>query len=224
MNAPARVVPIEVVISRREVLRLLGVPQDRQPPERIGRLLDAALEEARALAHARGGYLVLPAARAGDLGLSVAGPEFVVGLVTAGGAIEERAAERMRAGEATRALLLDAAGSAAAEDAADRLCALIGAGTGLEVPAVPCRISPGYGSWPLSAQRDLFRVLPSAEVGVRLLPSLLMSPLKSVSFALPRFRVPSGSPEATGASAASTCARCGMKDCLHRKTGAAGKE
>jgi hypothetical protein len=45
-------------------------------------------------------------------------------------------------------------------------------------------MSPGrLEDWPLSAQRDLFRLLgdPQGEIGVRLMPSLWMTPSKSVS-------------------------------------------
>jgi cobalamin-dependent methionine synthase I len=51
----------------------------------------------------------------------VAAEGLVIGLVTAGPAIESRASELLAKGELTRAVLLDAAGSAAAEAAADEL-------------------------------------------------------------------------------------------------------
>lgn len=48
----------------------------------------------------------------------------------------------------------------------------------------PCRVSPGYGGWPLTAQRAVFARLPHEATGVRLLPSMLMVPQKSVTFAM----------------------------------------
>jgi len=110
----------------------------------------------------------------------------VLGLVTAGDGLERESAELARLGRSAEALLLDAAGSAAAEEAADRLCArVVGAAPALESPErVACRVSPGYGDWPLAAQPRLFDLLPHAEIGVELLPSLMMRPRKSISFAM----------------------------------------
>ncbi len=44
------------------------------------------------------------------------------------------------------------------------------------------RVSAGYGDIPLELQRDIFRVLePECKIGLYLTPSLLMSPMKSVT-------------------------------------------
>jgi len=94
----------------------------------------------------------------------------------------------LSAGDASGALLLDAIGSAAAEAAADALGSRIAGGAAVgdvgELALSPCRVSPGYGDWPLSAQEAIFARLPHGELGVRLLPSLLMVPRKSITFAL----------------------------------------
>ncbi len=43
------------------------------------------------------------------------------------------------------------------------------------------RFSAGYGDFPLSAQRDILRILEGNKIGVTLTDSLLMSPTKSVT-------------------------------------------
>ena len=43
------------------------------------------------------------------------------------------------------------------------------------------RFSPGYGDIPLEIQRDIFRILDCAKLGICLNESLLMSPTKSVT-------------------------------------------
>lgn len=43
------------------------------------------------------------------------------------------------------------------------------------------RFSPGYGDVPLHVQRDFFRLLPCAKIGVSLMDTLIMSPEKSVT-------------------------------------------
>ncbi len=189
-----------------EVHRLLGYPAGRVVPERVQSRLEALLAESRSLIEARGAHARFPVADAAAVQLTRPGPAhalggFALGLVTIGPGVETRAAAMLNAGDASGALLLDAIGSAAAEAAADALGSRIadgaaagerlaspdsgaGGGGGAEMALSPCRVSPGYGDWPLSAQEAIFARLPHGELGVRLLPSLLMVPRKSVTFAL----------------------------------------
>jgi len=217
---------LRVALRREGVLHFLGYPQDREPPAQTAALLETVLDEARRLVEARGAYRRLPAERSRDVGLDLVPAEgLVVGLVTAGPALEARASECLRAGDATSALLFDAAGSAAAEEAADRLGAVIVAELSGRNPAlaareaeqpgatapISCRISPGHGSWKLGAQEALFSLLPAAEVGVALAPSLLMEPRKSLSFAMWL------GADARPIAGLSGCARCGLPHCPYRK-------
>jgi hypothetical protein len=182
-----QVASLPIGLERGEVLHFLGYPEGRNPPPRVEALLAESLAEARGLVRARGVFLRYPAERAAEAGLPPArATTLVLGLVTAGGGIEGRVATLLGQGEAARALLLDAAGSAAAEEAADHLSALaLGESQShRSQDRVSCRISPGYGDWPLAAQTAVFRLLPHEEVGVSLLPSLMMVPRKSVSFAM----------------------------------------
>lgn len=181
--------PIE--LGRGEVLRFLGYPEGREPTPRVEAALGAALDAARLLVDARGSFRRLPAFRAADAGLApprggAPAAILVLGLVTAGEGLERESGERSAAGRVAEALLFDAAGSAAAEEAADRLCArAVGDAHALpDSTRVSCRVSPGYGDWPLAAQRLLFGLLPHDALGVELLPSLMMRPRKSVSFAM----------------------------------------
>jgi len=185
---PGAPIALPLELRREEVLHFLGYPEGRAPRTRVASALAASLLEARNLAAGRGVFLRLPAERAGDAGLPAprSGPpvaEVVLGLVTAGEGIERRGAELARQGRTAAALLLDAAGSAAAEEAADRLCARVVGDEGAH-ERLACRVSPGYGDWPLAAQRRFFALVPHAEVGIELLPSLMMRPRKSVSFAM----------------------------------------
>jgi len=52
--------------------------------------------------------------------------------------------------------------------------------------ALGMRAQPGQEGWPLEQQRQVFTILPAAEIGVRLTESCLMIPRKSVSFVIPR--------------------------------------
>jgi hypothetical protein len=187
-------VALEVALRPEEFLRFLGYGGSGHPSPSVARLLPETLDEARALLRPQGLFRVCPPSDAGSLGLSnEEGRPFALGLATIGEDLEAQVTARLREGESTRALLLDAAGSAAAEEAAEALERTIAAHEGWS-SATPAdaprdvrafrRFSPGYGKWPVTAQRPLFRLLPGDAAGITLLPSNLMVPRKSVSFAL----------------------------------------
>jgi hypothetical protein len=205
-------IALPATIRRDDVLGFLGYPPGRAPPPRTEALLTEVLEEARRLVTPRGAVVRLPAAGAQAVGLEplIDAAGLVLGLCTAGAAIEERAGA-LAATDPTRALLLDAAGSAAAEEAADRLGALaVGAGSEAS-GTISCRVSPGYARWPLSAQQHLFELLPHEAIGVRLLPTFLMVPRKSISFAMWL------GADARPLAGLSGCARCSLTTCRYRR-------
>jgi len=209
-------IDLAITIRHPDVLHFLGYPEGREPSGRLADRLDELLIEARALAEPRGCYRRLPVQCAADVGLEPMNAEgLVLGLVTVGSGIEDRAGRLVHAGDSVGALLLDAMGSAAVEEAADRLGVMV---TGAEIspdddaPALSCRASPGYGRWPLEAQTALFDHLPHAAVGVTLRPSLMMQPRKSISFAM--WLGAEGRPIA----GLSGCSRCLLTTCRYRRT------
>ena len=87
------------------------------------------------------------------------------------------------------AVILDAAGSAAIEEVCDNFCA------DLREELAPCdlteRFSPGYGDYPLSEQRAVFRLLDiTRRIGVSLSENGLMIPQKSVTALIGVSRAP----------------------------------
>lgn len=170
--------PAALVIEPREVARLSACG----PGDGVAEAIAAAIAEARTLCRPRGRCCRLadenvaalfpeptPVAeivRAGDRWAFVA---------TIGAELETRVREYFAAHAFLEAVLLDAAGSVAADGLAaqiERECALQNSSA---------RFSPGYCHWSLRGQEPLLATLASQEIGVTLLPSMLMSPLKSVS-------------------------------------------
>ncbi len=201
---------IPLTVRRADVLHFLGYPEDREPPSRIGSLLDATLEEARELVEGRGLHVHLPLREAGDVGLEpIEALGLVLGLVTVGPALEHKVSEHLASGALTQGLILDAAGSAAVEEAADRLGADI-TGEPASGP-VTCRLSPGYGRWGLEAQPALFSRLPHDTIGVQLSGDLVMHPHKSISFAMWL-----GASESLPVGVAG-CDRCSLRTCRYRR-------
>ncbi len=207
------IVSLSVAIARDLLLHFLEYPPDHQPPARIDQIAAAVLPEARSLVEARGCFLELPVARAAEVGLPPVDAEgLVIGLVTAGPAIEGRAGQLVKSGELTRGLIMDAAGSAAAEEAADRLSAhIVGEKSDEGAPPVSCRLSPGYGNWKLEAQREIFALLPHDELDVALNDSCLMTPRKSISFAM---WLGARGPIGTGIAG---CEGCAHPHCRYRR-------
>ena len=232
MSPPMNLVESSLTVARSEVLHFLGYPDGHEPRPRIADLLNECLAEARQLVRGRGVWTRLDPHEAPAIGLEpVAASGLVIGLVTAGAAIVAAASARMERGDATGALLLDACGSAAAEEAADRISAAIvaavsagvgdvgGAGSAAEATpvdagraaTVSCRISPGYGRWRLTSQEALFARLPYRAIGMHLEHSLLMVPRKSVSFAMWL------GADARPLAGLSGCARCELESCRYRR-------
>ena len=82
----------------------------------------------------------------------------------------------------TKALLLQAIGAERIEALCDVFCSEIEQEKEREGMRCTRRFSPGYGDFPLEAQRKIFSVLDCPrKIGLSLTESLLMSPTKSVT-------------------------------------------
>ena len=223
MSAVALTAPLH----REDLLHFLGYRGLGTPRARTDEALGSVLEEARALVAPRGIHRCVPPDCAQVLGLESRrrGTTLALGLVTIGFDLERRVTELIAQGETTRALLLDAAGSAAAEEAADDLERRIHGGAWRadrgHARRTARRVSPGYGTWPITAQRALFDLLPHGEIQVELLPSCLMTPRKSVSFAIwigEREARGAGPGDAAGSEGqVARCALCDMPTCPYRE-------
>ena len=212
----------EVEIPLREVMRLLG---RRGGPdggagglregaaareEHIERNIAGAIERAHDLLRTAGIYVI---GSGSDLrGSSVfEGLERVAYCVcTIGSALEEEATRLSDEGELLQAVLLDAAGSVAAEAVAEYMDGCIreeAAAMGLKTS---CRASPGYGDWDVREQAKIFRIVPAERIGVTLSESSMMIPRKSVSFAIHIDERPKR------LRSENSCRNCDQADCPYR--------
>ena len=112
-----------------------------------------------------------------------AGGVFLV--ATAGGEIERRTGALFAQGDPVRAIIMDAAGSAAAMNVFSQLVErVVGSLRAAGLKVGPCA-KPGTDAWDIEGQRAVFKAVPADMAGVRLLDSLLMSPQKSQSGLVP---------------------------------------
>jgi hypothetical protein len=105
--------------------------------------------------------------------------------VTIGQAINDKINELFEHQEFTLGIMLDSVASAAAEMAADAVernyFERLREQNRVANSAAVLRYGPGYCGWHVSGQKKLLEFLRPAEIGITLLDSFLMTPLKSIS-------------------------------------------
>ncbi len=181
-------------LEMTEIHRYLGYPRGTLPPSRIALRVEQLVRESELRLEPRGTFAIYSIARRqeGQLelgGMTILGEiaEFMAHadrvaafVVTVGERISRDATKARQGGDAFAALVTDAVGSWAAEAAADALMKKIECHLG-PTEALTLRYSPGYCGMEISEQAKLFRLVRADSAGVRLLPSMVMQPLKSIS-------------------------------------------
>lgn len=219
----------ELLIGRapaEEIRRQLGYPTHAEPGVRIADRIEAVAEVAAGTLRPVGAYAVYEVGTQTPRRIHIAGAtikgdvsrflgtvdRIAVVVATAGQGISQLAERYGRDGDSLGAWIADAIGSWAAEAAADavsdRLRVYAGPGE-----AVTLRYSPGYCGMAMTQQAVLFGLVDAEAAGVTLLPSMLMTPLKSVSGI-----VGIGLVAGLGAVASSSpCDVCGRVKCHMRR-------
>jgi cobalamin-dependent methionine synthase I len=210
---------IEYRLDPGEVLRLLGYVPGRRVPapavlSRVGEMTSEALDRIEP----RGCYTIQDLLEPPGSGPFRGAERVGYSVCTIGRALEERVAELTRADQPLRALILDAIGSAAVEAVADVVNAAICAEVGQRGVFTNRRISPGYRSWPIEGQAEIFALLPTRISGVSLKRTWFMEPRKSISAAV---SVGRGVPHSKYVS---ICAYCDLRDCAYRRRDADAAE
>ncbi len=102
-------------------------------------------------------------------------------ICTIGRALDERVRAHREAGRRFEMLMLDELGSWAVDQVRQQLyeglsCELAGRDWRTSSP-----LSPGEGVWSIREQRTIFKLLDADEIGVKLLPSYVIEPMKSLT-------------------------------------------
>jgi hypothetical protein len=130
-------------------------------------------------------------------------------LCTAGEEIGIRSRKAMNERDMLRGYVLDVIGSEMVEAAADLMQNNLGKSVESAGKKITNRYSPGYCGWDVAEQHKLFRLMPDNFCGIKLTPSALMDPVKSVSGIIGIGDNVKSNPYA--------CRMCDMKDCMYRK-------
>ena len=219
---------VELPISQidiDEIIRLSG-GGDPSTNKEIEKALQWAVDQAKVLIKGKGIYEIFPASSEstyisinhndndtvdfpypGNLGIS--GIEAAaVFVITIGNALEKEVESQFNSNNHLGGLFLDSAGSVAAEAIADRLAMIVSDSVKDNDWKTGYRISPGYCTWKMESQSDIFRMLLADKIGVELTDSMLMLPRKSISgiFFLGK-----------GLNPLNPCASCDRRNCKDRR-------
>jgi hypothetical protein len=208
-----------------EILRYLGCPAGKAPNAKILQRIEQAIDSARGVLRARGictTYRILSSTRrrlrlvSGD---AFTGPvreylgraqRIAVFLTTVGPGISWLAQNAMHKGDVLGGLVFNAIGSHIADamvrQIASDLSSRLAQGESITLP-----FSPGCCGIPLTQQRTIFRLLDASRLGVELLPTLQMKPVKSVSGF---FGIGAADVVKLGQN---PCDRCSLIDCQMRR-------
>jgi len=188
----------ELSIKPESIENKMGYYQSRAPgpfPSQIRK----SLLRASTLVEIRGGYRILNAVSlsSGDSKLKISDISFQVGKIianqlrgleaiavfvcTVGSKMSDLTKKLMAEDDLIQAYVLDTIGSETVERAMDRIQEELAASVKAQHRNITIRFSPGYCGWNVSAQHDLFSLLPKGFCGVTLTEAALMLPLKSLS-------------------------------------------
>ncbi len=207
-----------------EIYPYLGYPQGASPGSQIAERAKRLVEESMSCVEPRGTFSVYAVTERKKYSMCVGGvticgniaeymehaDRVAIYVVTVGDGISQRAIRFRQGDDAFAAWVVDALGSWAAEGAADALTELIQRHL-KDGEALTLRYSPGYCGMETSEQTKLFALVKADSVGVKLLPSLLMQPLKSISGLVGL------GPEEAITTYRSACDRCPQVGCHMRR-------
>jgi hypothetical protein len=204
---------IDLTIDNKEILRLLSHRKgnEKSSKSKLSNLIEEIKTFSKELLHPQGLFKVVDKEALKSEKYFEQTEKAALGLCTIGEELENKVRELNQKGELARAVVLDAIGSVAAENAADFVnlqicewCREKGWGTSQ-------RFSPGYDTWPLEGQKFIFSRLPAEKIKVRLNQSCMMIPRKSVSFAI---KIGEGF---RNVGKNRVCEICNLKSCPYRR-------
>jgi hypothetical protein len=188
---------VDIEIDKKQVYHYIGYDGDHKLSGRVSSLVDDYVKHAHQLVNPLYSYNIKDVEWArGSIAFiedSIIFKSRVIGqlleqcqqvaifIVTIGKYLEETAWKLARDGLILQATILDAIGSDAVEQAANRVQDIIKELAGAQGLVISRRFSPGYCDWNVGQQRMLFHALIGNTLGVRLTGECLMIPQKSIS-------------------------------------------
>jgi len=210
---------IEIELAEEEILRLLSSKKGNRSKKKASSILIDNIREAMKSSL----ELIKPKAIYDIVDSSSLNPKFlfnksektILAVCTIGRDLETRGSQFISEGELSKGVIIDAIASHAAEQTAEFVNKTIIKDIKDEIKGkkVTLRFSPGYCQWELGkGQEMIFNLLETNKIGVTLSESMLMTPIKSVSFAL------NIGEEIDDELGSRDCETCSMVNCAYRRT------
>ena len=207
---------LDVRPTKHNVYRYLGINFNKGVPLDIERMIDKAIKETNSMINIKYYYrytndhtivknIGLDLKFFGKLNLK----GYFLFIITIGNKVEDYSSLLMNNGNYTMATIIDSIGTDLVESGAQKLENYI-KNKYKEKGYFTGRISPGYGDWDISYQRQIFNFL---EVDfIELTSSLMMKPQKSITAALALMETENNTIIQHGSS----CDYCNLVDCNFR--------
>ena len=113
------------------------------------------------------------------------GAEYLIlGVITIGNALEGRISEYFTKNEYVRAFVLDTIGTVAVRCLSKYIRAIICQEAKEKNLQTTKKFTPGTTEWDIDQQKNIFNMIPTHKIGVKLNESFMMTPKKSLSWAI----------------------------------------
>jgi len=208
----------QIELDDNEILRLLQNKQSdkemKKPSENIIKEVEEMKELAQPLIKPRGIYKIYKSKNLQPKFLFKKSDISVFAICTIGKDLENLSKDYLKRGDLAKGVILDAIASHAAEQTAEEVNQTIlnEISDTIQEKEVSYRFSPGYCQWELDkGQKQIFDLLDSEKIGVSLSSSMMMNPVKSVSFAI------NIGEEVDKELGIRDCENCDMINCAYRR-------
>jgi hypothetical protein len=207
---------IEIVLNDDEIIRLLRSKNSMQksPSDKLLEDVTKMKKVAKELIHPRGVYEFFDSKDLKPKFLFGKSEKTVFAVCTIGKELEEKVSRTINGGGLAEGVILDAIASHAAEETAGKINKIIleEIEKESEKKEVTARFSPGYCQWNLEeGQKLIFQLIPAEAIDVTLSVSMMMKPIKSISFAI---NIGEEVDEELGIR---SCETCNLVNCAYRR-------
>ena len=190
------ILELPIDLPMRDVIRMLTGTEQKAVPPRVLALVNHLIAQSADHLTIHVAYTVLNVRRSTGTDLELAGhvvfrgqiadfmkasERIVVFVATIGNHLDEMAREKHAQGNLDESYILHAIGSTATDSAPDVLIEYLWEHEAKASEALTTAFCPGYCGLEMNEQRTVFSLIDAEAIGVRLLPSLMMYPLKSIS-------------------------------------------
>lgn len=150
----------------------------------------------------------------GPIAEVMAGAEkIIVGVCTAGRAIDEAALNAKKNGAFMRSMFYEVFGNYVVGMVREQMVEMFEKDIKTQGLHISTMLSPGESTWPVAQQAELFTLVDASLIGVRLTETMMMDPVKSTSMVM------GFGANTLGSEGATNCDYCTMKDtCPASKT------